>query len=127
MKRLLSSCERTSWNGCRGQQEVRGFGHEMLTRFGFGQRMRKCSAQLYGGAIFRPRHKLSNFHNAIMSLRAFPEISPFVQKVKDWPGTSDVDNVFGVMKNIFGFRKTRYRGMAKNLRRLEVTAALTNI
>ena len=38
-----------------------------------------------------------------------------------------VEHVFGVMKNIFGFRKTRYRGMAKNLHRLEVTAALTNI
>ena len=27
-------------------------------------------------------------------------------------------------KRIFGFQKVRYRGMAKNLRRLEVTAAL---
>jgi len=38
-----------------------------------------------------------------------------------------VEHVFGVMKNIFGFRKTRYRGLAKNLNRLEVTAALTNL
>jgi IS5 family transposase len=38
-----------------------------------------------------------------------------------------VEHVFGVMKNIFGFRKTRYRGLAKNLHRLEVTAALTNL
>jgi IS5 family transposase len=38
-----------------------------------------------------------------------------------------VDHVFGVIKNIFGFRKVRYRGLAKNLHRLEVTAALTNL
>jgi IS5 family transposase len=38
-----------------------------------------------------------------------------------------VEHVFGVIKNIFGFRKTRYRGLAKNLHRQEVTAALTNL
>jgi transposase, IS5 family len=38
-----------------------------------------------------------------------------------------VEHVFGVIKNIFGFRKVRYRALAKNLHRLEVTAALTNL
>src|SRR5258708_36410744 len=38
-----------------------------------------------------------------------------------------VEHVFGVMKNIFGFRKVRYQGLAKNLHRLEVTAALANL
>ena len=38
-----------------------------------------------------------------------------------------VEHVFGVIKNIFGFRKVRYRGLAKNLHRLEVTVALTNL
>ena len=38
-----------------------------------------------------------------------------------------VEHVFGVIKNIFGFRKVRYRGLAKNLHRLEVTAALANL
>ena len=38
-----------------------------------------------------------------------------------------VEHVFAVIKNIFGFRKVRYRGLAKNLHRLEVTAALTNL
>jgi IS5 family transposase len=38
-----------------------------------------------------------------------------------------VEHVIGVIKNIFGFRKTRYRGLAKNLHRLEVTAALANL
>jgi IS5 family transposase len=38
-----------------------------------------------------------------------------------------VEHVFGVMKNTFGFQKVRYRGVAKNLHRLEVTAALANL
>jgi len=38
-----------------------------------------------------------------------------------------IEHVFGVIKNIFGFRKVRYRGLTKNLHRLEVTAALTNL
>ena len=38
-----------------------------------------------------------------------------------------VEHVFGVMKNIFGFRKVRYRGLEKNRHRVEVLAALTNL
>ena len=38
-----------------------------------------------------------------------------------------IEHVFGVIKNIFGFGKVRYRGLAKNLHRLEVTAALANL
>jgi transposase, IS5 family len=38
-----------------------------------------------------------------------------------------VEHVFGVIKRIFGFQKVRYRGLAKNLHRLQVTAALTNL
>jgi IS5 family transposase len=38
-----------------------------------------------------------------------------------------VEHMFGVIKNIFGFRRVRYRGLAKNLHRLEVTAALANL
>ncbi len=38
-----------------------------------------------------------------------------------------VEHVFGVIKRVFGFEKVRYRGLAKNLHRLEVTAALTNL
>ena len=38
-----------------------------------------------------------------------------------------VEHVFGVIKRVFGFQKLRYRGLAKNLHRLEVTAALTNL
>ena len=38
-----------------------------------------------------------------------------------------VEHVFGAIKRVFGFQKVRYRGLAKNLHRLEVTAALTNL
>ena len=38
-----------------------------------------------------------------------------------------VEHVFGVIKRVFGFCKVRYRGLAKNLHRLEVTCALANL
>ena len=40
---------------------------------------------------------------------------------------SKVEHTIGVIKRIFGFQKVRYRGLAKNLHRLEVTAALANL
>ena len=40
---------------------------------------------------------------------------------------SKVEHTIGVIKRVFGFQKVRYRGLAKNLHRLEVTAALTNL
>jgi transposase, IS5 family len=38
-----------------------------------------------------------------------------------------VEHVFGVIKRVFGFQKVCYRGLAKNLHRLEVSAALANL
>ena len=38
-----------------------------------------------------------------------------------------VEHSIGVIKRIFGFSKTRYRGLAKNLHRLEMSAALANL
>ena len=40
---------------------------------------------------------------------------------------SKVEHAIGVIKRIFGFQKVRYRGLAKNLHRVEVLAALTNL
>ena len=37
------------------------------------------------------------------------------------------EHAIGVIKRIFGFQKVRYRGLAKNLHRLEVSAALANL
>jgi hypothetical protein len=49
--------------------------------------------RIYDGAIFQPRRKSCNFNNTIMRLRGLQKFSPFVQEVKDWPGTTDVDKV----------------------------------
>lgn len=38
-----------------------------------------------------------------------------------------VEHSIGVIKRVFGFNKVRYRGLAKNLHRLEVSAALANL
>lgn len=38
-----------------------------------------------------------------------------------------VERSIGVTKRIFGFRKVRYRGLAKNRHRLEVAAALASL
>ena len=40
---------------------------------------------------------------------------------------SRVEHVFGIIKGIFGFRKVRYRGLAKNTNRLHLLCALSNI
>lgn len=40
---------------------------------------------------------------------------------------SRVEHGFGVIKNLFGFRKVRYRGLHKNKTRFIITAALANI
>ena len=38
-----------------------------------------------------------------------------------------VEHVFGIIKRVFGFQKVCYRGLAKNLHRFEVTAALAHL
>jgi IS5 family transposase len=40
--------------------------------------------------------------------------------------SAKVEHVIAVIERVFGFEKTRYRGLPKNLHRLEVMAALTN-
>jgi transposase, IS5 family len=40
---------------------------------------------------------------------------------------SKVEHTIGVIKRVFGFQKVRYRGLAKNLHRLQATAALANL
>jgi len=38
-----------------------------------------------------------------------------------------VEHVFGIVKNIFGFVKVRYKGLAKNTNYLYVSFALVNL
>lgn len=58
-------------------------------------------------------------------LREYPEVKE-ANRIKS-KTRSRVEHVFGVMKLRFGFTKVRYRGLAKNLHRLEVTSALINL
>ena len=46
-----------------------------------------------------------------------------------WRGGSviDVEHSFHMVKNIFGYRKTRYRGLKKNGARLHMLFALANV
>uniref|UniRef100_UPI002FDE6FF6 transposase n=1 Tax=Pelomicrobium sp. TaxID=2815319 RepID=UPI002FDE6FF6 len=48
------------------------------------------------------------------------------------PSTSEprhprLEHAIGVIKRLFGFTKVRYRGIAKNAKRLFVTCALANL
>jgi IS5 family transposase len=40
---------------------------------------------------------------------------------------SRVEHAFWIIKGLFGFTKVRYRGLAKNLHRMQVTCALANL
>jgi IS5 family transposase len=59
-------------------------------------------------------------------------------KLREWPEVREanrikaktrarVEHVFGLLKLRFGFAKVRYRGLAKNLNRLQVGFALVNL
>ena len=38
-----------------------------------------------------------------------------------------MEHVFGVVKNIFGYRKVRYKGLAKNTNGIHILFALSNL
>jgi len=54
------------------------------------------------------------------------EVQRAVNRVKS-SVRSRVEHTIGVFKRVFGFRKVRYRGLAKNSNRLLVVCALTNL
>ena len=59
-----------------------------------------------------------------------PRLGQRVEKAKNRTKSqvrAKVEHAIGVIKRVFGFMKVRYRGLAKNLHRLEVTAALANL
>ena len=75
--------------------------------------------------------------------RAAPKAKDFTNRRYRWAGRineiektknrnksrirAKVEHVIGVIKRVFGFQKVCYRGLAKNLHRLEITAALANL
>jgi IS5 family transposase len=73
------------------------------------------------------RTKLVHTVLATAATVADREALPYLLHGKETRVRAKIEHVFGVIKNIFGFRKTRYRGLAKNLHQLEVTTALANL
>jgi IS5 family transposase len=64
--------------------------------------------------------KTKLIHTILASAAHVPDVDALRVRAK-------VEHTIGVIKRIFGFQKVRYRGLAKNLHRLEVTAALANL
>jgi IS5 family transposase len=79
------------------------------------------------GADPRRRAGRKRLHESAISLsREDNEIDKAKNRTKSQV-RAKVEHVIGVIKRVFGFSKVRYRGLAKNLHRLEVTAALANL
>ena len=82
-----------------------------------GQRAAIRAAGAAGEGLHQPTLSLGRAHRE--SIKANNRTKSRVR--------AKVEHVFGVIKRVFGFQKVRYRGLAKNLHRLEVTAALANL
>lgn len=99
------------------------------TALGVGRRRmlcayRKCE-QGRGISARAPRAKDFTNRNTVAKVG-----STEVEKAKNRTKSqvrAKVERTIGVIKRVFGFQKVRYRALAKNLHRLEVTAALANI
>lgn len=95
-----------------------------------GQETRVWGDQGYQGqteAIRQRARRAKDFTNRVY--RRHGKINE-IEKAKNRTKSqvrAKVEHVFGVIKRVFGFEKVRYRGLAKNLHRLEVTAALANL
>ena len=89
----------------------------------------------YQGIVKRPEieRALAEFRDALRpgKRRALPDTPD--EKLQDLIAVSKahvrnkVEHPFRVIKQQFGFQKTRLRGMAKNLCKVHVIAALTNM
>lgn len=98
---LLHGNETRVWGdqGYQGQTEV--------------IRKRAARAKDFTNRVYRRHGKINEVERAKNRIKS---------KVR-----SKVEHAIGVIKRVFGFQKVRYRGLAKNLHRLEVTAALANL
>jgi IS5 family transposase len=95
-----------------------------------GRETRVWGDQGYQGsrAVIRARApKAKDFTNRRYRGRNwFNEVEKMKNRTKSQV-RAKVEHAIGVIKHVFGFQKVRYRGLAKNLHRLEVTAALANL
>jgi IS5 family transposase len=103
---------------------------EALPHLLHGRETRVWGDQGYQGsrAVIRARApKAKDFTNRrYRGLNWFNEVEKMKNRTKSQV-RAKVEHAIGVIKHVFGFQKVRYRGLAKNLHRLEVTAALANL
>jgi IS5 family transposase len=94
-------------------QETRVWGDQGYQ--GQGEVIRQCAprAKDFTNRVYRRHGKVNEIEKAKNRTKS---------KVR-----AKVEHVFGVIKRVFGFQKVSYRGLAKNLHRLQVTAALANL
>jgi len=80
------------------------------------------------GELIRARApKAKDFTNRAMQVEALHRRGDQAKNRTKARIRARVEHSIGVIKRVFGFRKVRYRGLAKNGNRLFVTAALANI
>jgi IS5 family transposase len=103
---------------------------EALPHLLHGRKTRVWGDQGYQGsrAVIRARApKAKDFTNRRYRGRNwFNEVEKMKNRTKSQV-RAKIEHAIGVIKRVFGFQKVRYRGLAKNLHRLEVTAALANL
>lgn len=95
-----------------------------------GQETRVYGDQAYKsqGAVIRAKApQAKDFTNRQCKWRHFVDEAVKARNRTKSRIRSRVEHSIGVIKRVFGFRKVRYRGLAKNGNRLFVTAALANI
>ena len=95
-----------------------------------GEETRVYGDQAYKGqgAVIRAKApKAKDFTNRQCKWRHFIDEAVKARNRTKSRIRSRVEHSIGVIKRVFGFRKVRYRGLAKNGNRLFVTAALANI
>lgn len=95
-----------------------------------GQETRVYGDQAYKsqGAVIRTKApQAKDFTNRQCKWRHFVDEAVKARNRTKSRIRSRVEHSIGVIKRVFGFRKVRYRGLAKNGNRLFVTAALANI
>ena len=90
-----------------------------------GKETRVWGDQPYGGQKAAPRAR--DFTNQRYRWGSKLDEPVIATNRKKSRVRAKVEHTIGVIKWIFGFQKVRYRGLAKNLHRLEVTAALPNL
>jgi IS5 family transposase len=91
--------------------------------------------RVYGDQAYRGQKALISFHapeakDFTNQRYRYGDIVDEVERRKNRTKSkirSRVEHVFAIFKLRFGFTKVRYRGLAKNANRLEVTAALANL